>query len=106
MRYAAKVDDNQPAIIAALRKAGCSVTPTHQAGKGFPDLAVGRQGRTYLLEIKDGDKIPSKQKLTDDQVRWHGAWLGHKAVVRNVAEALEAVGINTANPNEIRGSAQ
>lgn len=99
MRRAA-VDANQPAIIKALRKAGCSVTPTHQAGKGFPDLAVGRQGYTYLLEIKDGDKIPSKQKLTDDQVRWHGAWLGHKAVVRNVAEALEAVGINAIGAGE------
>ncbi|WP_386681891.1 hypothetical protein [Loktanella sp. R86503] len=104
MRYAAKVDDNQPEIIEALRKAGCSVTPTHQAGKGFPDLAVGRQGRTYLLEIKDGSKIPSKQKLTDDQVRWHGAWLGHKAVVRNVGEALEAVGIIAENASKIRGS--
>ena len=93
MRYAAKVDDNQPAIIDALRKAGCSVTPTHQAGKGFPDLAVGRLGKTFLLEVKDGDKAPSRRKLTDDQVRWHGQWLGHKAVVCNVSEALEAVGI-------------
>jgi Holliday junction resolvase len=92
MRRAA-VDANQSAIVAALRKAGCSVTPTHQAGKGFPDLAVGHRGRTYLIEVKDGDKAPSRRKLTDDQVRWHGQWLGHKAVVCNVSEALEAVGI-------------
>ena len=104
MRRAAAVDANQSLIVDALRKAGCSVTPTHQAGAGFPDLAVGRQGRTYLLEVKDGDKIPSKQKLTEDQVRWHGAWLGHKAVVRNVAEALEAVGIISENASKIRGS--
>jgi Holliday junction resolvase len=93
MRRAA-VDANQSEIVAALRKAGCSVTPTHQAGKGFPDLAVGHRGKTYLIEVKDGEKPPSRQKLTDDQVRWHGQWLGHKAVVCNVSEALEAVGIN------------
>ena len=93
MRRAAKVDENQSEIVAALRKAGCSVTPTHQAGSGFPDLVVGRIGKTYLLECKDGSKPPSKRKLTDDQVRWHGKWLGHKAVVCNVSEALEAVGI-------------
>jgi Holliday junction resolvase len=92
MRRAA-VDANQSEIVAALRKAGCSVTPTHQAGKGFPDLAVGHRGKTYLIEVKDGDKAPSRRKLTDDQVRWHGQWLGHKAVVCNVSEALEAVGI-------------
>ena len=92
MRRAA-VDANQSEIVAALRKAGCSVTPTHQAGKGFPDLAVGHRGKTYLIEVKDGEKAPSRRKLTDDQVRWHGQWLGHKAVVCNVAEALEAVGI-------------
>lgn len=94
MRRAA-VDANQSVIVDALRKAGCSVTPTHQAGKGFPDLACGYRGKTFLLEVKDGDKPPSARKLTPDQVDWHGAWLGHKAVVCSVAEAFEAVGIVT-----------
>lgn len=92
-RYAAKVDANQPEIVEALRKAGCSVTPTHAAGAGFPDLAVGYQGQTYLIEVKDGAKPPSARALTKDQVIWHGQWKGHKAVVKNVQEALEAVGI-------------
>ena len=92
MRRAA-VDANQSQIVDALRKAGCSVTPTHRAGAGFPDLACGYRGKTFLLEVKDGSKPPSARKLTDDQVRWHGNWLGHKAVVCNVSEALAAVGI-------------
>jgi len=93
---AARVDANQAEIVAALRKAGCSVTPTHKAGEGFPDLAVGYRGATFLLELKDGSKPPSARVLTEAQVRWHGQWLGHKAVVCNVDEALRAVGIRVA----------
>ena len=91
-RRAAKVDDNQAEIVDALRKAGCSVTCTHTAADGFPDIVVGRHGVNYLLEIKDGNKPPSKQKLTPDQVEWHDGWKGQKAVVNSIEAALEAVG--------------
>ena len=92
-RRAAKVDANQAEIVKELRKAGASVTPTHAAGDGFPDLAVGYQGKTFLLEVKDGNKPPSARTLTPPQVKWHGQWLGHKAVVNDVSEALEAIGV-------------
>ena len=92
-RRAARVDANQAEIVSALRQAGASVTPTHGAGSGFPDLAVGWQGQTFLIEVKDGSKPPSQRQLTPDQVEWHGGWRGHKAVVCNVIEALEAIGI-------------
>lgn len=92
-RRAAKVDENQSQIVAALRAVGASVTTTHQAGEGFPDLAVGFRGATFLLEVKDGSKPPSGQKLTEAQVRWHGQWRGHKAVVNSVPQALEAIGV-------------
>lgn len=91
-RRAARIDDNQPEIVAALRAVGATVTPTHTAGAGFPDLCVGFRGQNYLLEIKDGTKIPSKRKLTSDQVEWHGAWRGQVAVVESVDEALAAIG--------------
>lgn len=45
MRRAAKVDDNQGEIVAALQRAGCSVQSLAGVGRGFPDLAVGFQGR-------------------------------------------------------------
>lgn len=96
-RYAFKVDDNQSEIVKALREAGATVTPTHGAGDGFPDLAVGFRGQNYLLEIKDGKKPPSRQKLTPDQERWHATWQGQKAVCKDVSEALSAIGI------ELRG---
>lgn len=93
MRRAAKVDDNQSEIVDALRRAGCSVCILSGVGRGCPDLAVGLRGRTYMLEIKDGRKSPSKQRLTPDEQAWHDAWRGHAAVVRSVDEALDAVGL-------------
>ncbi|MEM8616770.1 MAG: hypothetical protein AAGF20_07525 [Pseudomonadota bacterium] len=92
MRRAARVDRNQAEIVKALRQVGATVTPTHTVGGGFPDIVVGYQGATYALEIKDGTKLPSAQKLTEDEQRWHDTWRGQKDVVRDIPEALEAIG--------------
>ncbi|MFZ8927411.1 MAG: hypothetical protein ACO3CU_11710 [Candidatus Nanopelagicales bacterium] len=92
MRRAAKVDANQADIVAALRMAGATVQPLHAVGKGCPDLLVGYQRVNYLLEVKDGSKVPSAQKLTEDQVEWHELWRGQAAVVNDVKSALTAIG--------------
>ena len=95
MRRAAKTDDNQAEIVAALRVVGCSVLPLHAVGQGCPDLLVAtRQGEMVLIEIKDGSKPPSARKLTPDQIAFHAAWRGRIAVVTSVREAMEAVGIS------------
>ena len=88
MRRAAKVDDNQTAIVEALRQAGASVFVGSALGQGFPDLVVGAGFRTGLFEVKDGGKSPSRRKLTDDQVRFRKFWLGHYCVVETVGEAI------------------
>jgi hypothetical protein len=90
---AARIDANQPEIVAALRKAGCTVQHLHGVGKGCPDLLIGRAGVNYLLEIKDGGKAASDQRLTADQVVWHREWGGIVAVVNSVEGALAAVGL-------------
>jgi Holliday junction resolvase len=90
---AAKVDANQKEIVAALRKVGATVSSTATIGKGFPDLIVGFRGVNYLLEVKTGTKPPSERKLTPDQVLFHAKWTGQIAVVNNVNEALQAIGI-------------
>jgi len=95
MRRAAKVDANQAVIVDMLRAAGCSVQSLAAVGGGCPDLVVGRAGMTFLLEVKDGDKPPSRRQLTPDQVDWHREWCGHVAVVENVADALLAVRLKT-----------
>jgi hypothetical protein len=76
MRQAAKIDANQPDIVKALKDAGMSVQILSAVGKGVPDLLVGFRGVNVLIEVKDGAKPLSAQKLTDDQANWHGAWAG------------------------------
>lgn len=93
---ARKIDDNQKAIVDALRKIGCSVAITSGAGDGFPDLVVGRtnvygERENWLLEVKDGNKPPSQQKLTDKQINFHKQWKGQIDVVRDSFEAVNLV---------------
>lgn len=83
---AAKIDANQPEIVAALRKAGFSVVSLARAGGGVPDLLVGRAGRNYLLEVKE---VSGKLRVT--QELWHRAWRGQVATVRTAEEAIAAV---------------
>lgn len=91
---AAKIDANQPEIVAALRKIGCTVQILSSVGKGCPDILVGYRGRNFLLEIKDGAKSVSAQKLTPDQVEWHDLWNGQVNVVNCVDQAIEIVTCN------------
>jgi len=89
MRKAAKIDANQIEVVTALRQAGASVQSLAATGKGCPDLLVGYQGINYLMEIKDGNKVPSAQKLTIDQEHWHSIWKGAVHVVKSKEEALK-----------------
>ncbi len=91
MKRAAKIDRNQPEIVAALRKAGALVYPMHQMGGGFPDLLVCFRGVYRLLEVKDGALPPYRRALTVDQVRFHSIW--PVTVVKDVDEALAAIGV-------------
>lgn len=92
MRRAAKVDANQAEIIEALRAVGATVQPLHMVGDGCPDLLVGYRVQNFIMEVKDGDKPPSRRKLTPDQVDWHSEWRGQKAVVKTKEEALAVIG--------------
>ena len=89
----AKVDRNQAEIVAALRSVGASVQSLAAIGKGCPDLLVGWRGSNYVIEVKDGRVVPSKRKLTPDQVRWHDAWNGRVHVVSSVTDALSLLGV-------------
>jgi len=91
VRRAAKVDENQRNIVAALRAIGCSVAVTSAVGSGFPDLVVGDWGKTYLMEVKRGDKPPSRRVLTQDQIDFHASWHGQICVICTVAEAISFI---------------
>jgi hypothetical protein len=89
MRYANRIDANQNQIVDALRKAGAVVRIISQ-GDGIPDLLVGYKGYTILMEVKDGDKVPSARKLTEAEQKFFDDWRGGMlAVVNSVEEALE-----------------
>lgn len=94
MRRAAKIDANQTQVVEALRAAGATVQSLAAVGKGLPDLLVGFQGQTLLMEVKDGRKPPSQRQLTEDQLKWHGAWRGGPvAIVDGPDAALRMLGV-------------
>jgi hypothetical protein len=84
---ARRVDANHSQIVKAFRAMGCSVADLSSLGDGIPDLAIGLYGRTVLVEVKDGNKPPSKRRLTPDEQRFRDAWKG----AYDIAESLEDV---------------
>lgn len=92
MRTAARTDANQSKIVLSLRAIGASVQSLASVGHGVPDLLVGFQHKNFLLEVKNEDQPPSKQRLTTEELLWYNSWNGKVFIVRNVQEALAAVG--------------
>ena len=93
MRRAARVDHNQPQIVAALRAVGAFVQTLHVIGRGCPDILVSYRGCWTVMELKDGAKPPSARRLTPDEVAWHALAKAPVYVVSSVEEALAAIGL-------------
>ncbi len=87
MRWAAKTDANHQQLMDAFRALGCSVLDLSRLGQGAPDLLVGKLGRSVLVEVKR-DK---KASLTDDQIKFMGAWKGAVMVVTDTFDVEKAV---------------
>ena len=91
-RYAKRVDANHKEIRDGLREKGWMVLDLSGAGDGIPDLAVAlAPGTPWFLEIKDGDKPLSAQKLTKAQEVWHSFAWGVTSKVRSLDEAQEVL---------------
>ena len=94
IRRKARRDDNHAAVVNALRMVGCNVQDLASVGNGCPDILLGIPTTRELafMEIKDGDKSPSRRALTPDQVEWHQEWDGYPVhIVESVSEALAIV---------------
>lgn len=92
-RQAAKVDRNQTEIIQALRKAGkgqLTVYSLAGIGNGIPDLICGVNGKTYLVEVKDGSKARSAQKLTPMQEQFCATWTGRPVMILRDTDTAHA----------------
>lgn len=86
---AARRDANEIAIVNALRACGAVVRYVTQ-GDGIPDLLVGYNGYTILVEVKDGSKPPSARKLSPAEEKFFMEWEGGMlAKVESVQEALD-----------------
>jgi len=89
-----KTDANHKEIMDGCRMVpSLSVFSTHMVGKGFPDIVIGYKGINYLVEIKDGKKMKSQKKLTDDEIKFHGSWNGQIIVAENLDDILRMLKI-------------
>jgi hypothetical protein len=86
MRYAARTDENQAAIVKALRDAGAYVWII-----GLPvDLLVGYGNHTFCVEIK----TDSKKRLTALQADFFENWCGGTlARIDSSEAALRMIGV-------------
>jgi hypothetical protein len=83
-RRAARVDENQRAIVKTLR-----AIPSVSVAVGHDDILVGFLGRTYWFEIKRDQKANVKE----GQKKLRDTWRGHYQVVHCVDEIFDAMGI-------------
>ena len=90
MRRAARKDRNHSEIDEALQQAGCS-TLDISCLTNCADLVVARNGRTWILEIKDGELKPSARRLTEGEKKFANRWKGNRYTVHSVAEALLSI---------------
>jgi Holliday junction resolvase len=89
MTYA-RIDTNHKEIVAALREVGATVVSLASMKHGCPDLLVGYQNETLLMEIKKD----SKAKFTPDQLEFIAKWRGGAVSrVDSVDAAIRALGI-------------
>ena len=87
MRRAARRDDNEKEIIAAMRAEGAYVKQIND--EGLFDLLVSHRGETLLVEVKDGAKPPSARRLTPAEQKFHDEWPGDNLyIVNSVEEAI------------------
>ena len=87
MTYAKRVDANLREIADTFRKLGCSVWVVNDR----VDLVIGYGGLSMLVEVKDGKKAPSRQKLTTAQVKFRETWTGGIYLVNSLDSAQQAV---------------
>lgn len=87
MRQAARVDENQPDIVEALRKVGATV---YIVGRPL-DLLVGFRKKNWLLEVKDPDKPKADRQLTPFQKTFFDTWRGQRDKVETSEQAIKII---------------
>jgi Holliday junction resolvase len=90
MAFAKRVDKNQKDIVETFRKLGATVIDLSKVGKGLPDLLIGFNNKTALVEIK----ASKKSKLTPHQEAFFREWNGGMlARVNDVDGAIRVINL-------------
>lgn len=91
-RRAARVDANQPEIVDAFRKLGCSVLIISQL-KRCCDLMVasGQTKKAAAIEVKDGSLPKSKRQLTEGEMDFMHSWKGLYFIVESLDDVARVV---------------
>lgn len=83
-------DANHKPITDVFERCGCTVIDLSGVGDGVPDLLIGVLGRTFLVEVKDGSKPPSRRRLRKTQKGFALVWGGSPVhVVETVQQAWD-----------------
>jgi hypothetical protein len=82
-RRDARVDANQPEIVKALRRTGWYVLIISQL-KNCCDLMISKAGRTIAIEIKDGTRAKSEQKLSPGETTFMNEWQGEYKIIASL----------------------
>lgn len=87
--WGCKKDANHPEIVKNLIQCGADVIEIHRVGGKAPDVIVGWQGTTVLLEIKG---TPQNNAHEAAQEEGHKLWRGGpRCTVRSWSEAWDFV---------------
>ena len=93
-KFIARKDANHHEIVDALTKAGAYVLDMSHVGGGFPDLIIGFQQKTILMEIKNPKTSYGRKGLNKNQLKWKEQWIGGSyCVVDSVESSLRAIAL-------------
>lgn len=94
-RFAKQRDENEPAIVEAFRKAGCTVVLLDKP----VDLLIGYRGVTFIVEIKrteplkkpKGERTRRKPRFKPGQEEFMRTWRGSPVWVVESVEGVPVV---------------
>ena len=92
MRRAARVDENQAEIVAALREIpGVTVRSLAAVGDGFPDISVGYRTVNYFFEIKNPSKPKRDRRLKPKQKKFREEWTGQVHIAETIKDIIDVI---------------
>lgn len=87
MSARARKDANHNELVSLFERLGCTVAQMHACGvPGFPDIAVGAMGKTFLVELKNPNTSYGKRGLNPNQSAFSRDWRGGRVYMASTAD--------------------